>query len=206
MTRPTLSTSTPPSVEDAWAAKIVKLRARKPAETFLTIPDEDALAVVAAKREGYLQARTEARKALPDAGSLSSTEVEAFLSSDVKVKRAHTALEKAVTDAGEAEVTFHFRALPPDAYEALQGEHPPTDAQAARDMLYNTDTYIPALISLSSVMPLTVDDALGLITPDPATGAVAFNQGDVLAIVQTIRDVNERPRMMLGKGSRPTPD
>jgi hypothetical protein len=133
---------------------------------------------------------------------MSTDEIIAFLDDDEEVQAATAELEEAMEAATAAEITFHFRALPPDVYAQLELDHPPTDDQEGT---YNPDTYIPALIAACSVQPLTEADVAGLITPDE-DGHSPLNAGDVSALFQTCRDLNERPRMILGKGSRPTGD
>lgn len=194
-----------PSRPETWEEKIARLRRRKPAETWVTVPDVEALRAVDAARQHYIEVRTAARKDLPDAGGMSSDEIAAFLDERDDVKAAFRNVEEAVTTAEELEVTFHLRALPPDVYEALEDAHPPTDEQRSNEFRYNPKTYIPALIAASSVHPLTVEQVEGLMTADD-DGNVALNRGDVDALVQACRDLNERPRMMLGKGSRSTGD
>lgn len=190
---------------ETWEEKIARLRKRKPAETYVTIPDVDALLAVEEARRVFVEARTAARKRAPDAGNLSAEELQAFIDDDDDVKQAQEGIEAAVRAAEELEVTFHLRALPPDVYDAFEAQHPPTDEQQAADLRYNPHTYIPALIAACCVDPLTAEQVRELMDPDE-DGNSALNRGDIDALVQQCRDVNERPRMMLGKGSRPTPD
>jgi hypothetical protein len=207
-TRKTAKAKTTPV--ETWAEKLERLAKRPPAEGSVTIPDPDAMLVIAQKRLDLQTARRTARHEAPT-GSLSLEESEAFIRDHPAVQAAHGELDEAVEAARDAEITFTFRALPPHVYDGLAMLHPPTDEQVEADMTWNPDTYVPALVSACSVQPLSEDQFRALTTPRPDPDrpgeeiAPPLNQGDVAAMVQMCRDLNEQPRMMLGKGSRAMP-
>lgn len=208
MTSKTSTTTAAPSVEtaDEWAAKIARLRTRPPAEDWLTVPDEDAVRAVEVARNALYRARSKARDEAP--AGLSADEVTALIVADKAVKAAERDLNKKITAAQEGETTFHFRAMPPDVYDALLLEFPPTAEQQEMGLTFDAVRWVPALIARSSVKPLTEEQVRGLIYPHTDDDGVEhpppFTQGDVSALVSSCRNLNERPRLMLGKGSRPT--
>lgn len=210
MTSTTSTTTAAPSeTADEWAAKIAGLAEEKPRETWLTVPSDHLVAAVDSARVELYRARTAARRSVPD--EVSAAEAEAFIDDDEQVKAARAELEQRIAAAQAAEITFHFRALPPHLYDRLTLEFPPTDEQAAHGMSYDVEQWVPALIARSSVKPLTSDQVAALIYPrkrvvdgEEVELPPVFGQGDLHALVQACRDLNERPRLMLGKGSRPT--
>lgn len=190
-----------------WTKKVDGLRKRKPAEDWLTVPDLDALeAAKAAQVEARAVERAVKRRILAETDEDLTAEVLAELvAADEEVVAAASALSTAIDDAQAREVTFHFRSLPPAVYESLQHQHPPTEDQEQENLAYNPDTYVPALIAACSVRPLTAEQVAALIEPDE-DGNTAFNDGDINAMFNACKRINERPRLMLGKGSRPTQD
>jgi hypothetical protein len=209
MTSTTSTTAAPVETAEEWAAKIAGLRAEAPRETWLTVPNDKLVVEVDQARVELYGARQAARRAVPAESSVEET--NAFLDDDPGVKAARAELERRIEAAQAAEVTFHFRALPSDVYDKLTLEFPPTDEQVAHGIGYDVEKWVPALIARSSVKPLTEEQVAGLIYPRTETvdGAEVeippvFSQGDVTALVQSCRDLNEKPRLMLGKGSRPT--
>lgn len=208
----TTTSAAPVETSDEWAAKIARLRSRKPAEKWVTIPDDDAVHDVETARMALYRARTRARDNAP-ADGLSQAELDAFVDHDETVVAALADLETKIAVAQAAEVVFHLRALPPDVYDNLASEFPPNEEQESVGLTYDVEAYVPALIARSSVKPLTAEQVAGLIYPheeeidgETVTVPAPFNQGDVTALVQMCRDLNEKPRMLLGKGSRPTPN
>lgn len=209
MTTSTPTSAAPVETAEEWAAKIAGLRNEKPRETWLTVPNDTLVRAVDEARMELYRARTRAREAVP--AESSADEVEAFIGDDEAVQAARTELEERITAAQSAEVTFHFRALPPDLYDRLSLECPPTEEQQAHGIGYDVEKWVPALIARSSVKPLSEDQVRGLIYPwteevdgETVEHPPVFSQGDVTALVQSCRDLNEKPRLMLGKGSRPT--
>lgn len=202
------TTASAPSVETAeeWAAKIAGLRQRPAPEAWLTVPDEAKVAAVDEARMLLFKARSKARDEAP--AGLSAEEVSELIVADPDVKAATTVLEERIDAATRAEITFHFRALPTDVYDAMTLEFPATEEQEAAGLSYDATRWVPALIARCSVKPLTEEQVAGLIYPwideEKVEHPPAFTQGDTQALVQTCRDLNERPRLMLGKGSRPT--
>lgn len=211
---PTVDAEAPP-VDDQWAAKLAKLRTRKPSEVPLTIPDDQAeqAAEAAARALGDVRfrVRAELRKSDEHKG-LSRAELDDLIDAHEDVVAALQAAKDARQAAVEAGITFWFRALPPDVYDGFQSLHPPTKEQEAQDLVYNPATMIPALMSACSVYPISVEqcDALihGEISYDAQgeekRGTPALNQGEVNLIYSACRAVNEQPKIQVGKGSRPT--
>lgn len=184
--------------DDRWLEKVEGLRKRTPAEAFITLHDDGLREEAAKARVNLAQARLAARMSAPDAD-------EAEIEQHPAVRAAQVDVDEAESASVDAEVTFHFRALPPDVYDALLLEHAPDDEQADARIGFNPATYIPALIAACSVRPLTADVVSSLMQPDK-DGRTALNQGDVSVMFAACREINERPRMTLGKGSRPTAD
>lgn len=198
-----MSTTQQTAVDDlaAWQAKVDGLRKKKTPDVPVTIHDLDAERDLEDARAALVMARGQARRALRgDGDTVDDAAVEQH--PDVQAKQQE--LQDAEQAAEDAAVTFNFRKLPPDVYDQMQFQHPPTDAQAAKDMVYNPDTFIPALISACSVMPIAPEQVRSLMQPDPETGNVALNQGDVGVLFAACRGVNEKSRVSLGKGSRLT--
>lgn len=209
MTSTTNTAAAPVETADEWAAKIAALADEKPRETWLTVPNDRLVAAVDQARIRLYQARTRARETVP--AESSQAEAEAFIEDDEHVQAARSELEQSIEAAQAAEVTFHFRALPPHLYDRLSLEFPPNEDQQAHGLGYDVEKWVPALIARSSVKPLTDDQVRSLIYPrtvivdgEEVEVPPVFGQGDVTAIVQSCRDLNEKPRLMLGKGSRPT--
>ena len=204
----TPTTEAPVETDAEWAAKINRLRTRKPAEDFVTIYDPDAREAADQARLALVEVR---RRVIVDANAqdLGPDERQALLDADERYLAAKQAVEDAEAHCADVDVVFHFRALPPDVYDQMVFAHPATPEQEALSMGYNPDTYIPAMIAACSVKPLTPEQVVSLMTPwtDPDTGETqppALNQGDVGALFSTCRNVNEKARVSLGKGSRLT--
>lgn len=90
--------------------------------------------------------------------------------------------------------------IPPDEYDALVSEHPPSEPQREQGHLWNPDTFWPALLAAcigqGAVDPMTEKDwaEWGRIP-----GAAA--SGEISLLFQTCLDVNDRsPDMHVGKG------
>lgn len=185
-----------------WAAKIARMRDRKPLEKPVTLHDEEAARAVA-RAEGELAlAETEARaEAIEDLGSdmpreLLIVQVADKVSADQRVIDARKAVEDARAEQEALDVDFIFRGLPGDVWEDLVHAHPPTEVQAKRGEGYNQKTFAPAAIAACSVKPLTVEDVM--------TFWPNLSQGEQALLFTTVITVNQSARASMGKGSGPT--
>jgi len=196
-----------------WDEKIARLRNRKPAEIVVTIPDDDALDAVGQAQREALDVRQAARRRIranvgPDV-KIDAEDIDA----DPEVQAALERIKEAEANAKALEISFRFRQLPPDVYDQLPLQFPPTDAQSALNMAYNPDEYLPALFAACSVDPIDVETVKGLLyglrdeNGDPVLAAdgepvqpPVFNQGEVQQIVASLRGVNEVHRVQVGKG------
>lgn len=181
--------------EDDWSAQLDALEKRPPLEDFITLHDPDKLHAVGKARRDLLAARRKVAAGIKD-DTLTDAQVRTKVNAHKDVKAAQKVLDEADAAESAAQVTFHFRALPPHLYEGLKGQHPPTDAQAEDDLAWNPQTYIPALWSACSVKPLPVERAAKLLE--------TLNTGDASALAECCRSVNETSTASLGKGSRAT--
>lgn len=189
-----------------WAAKMARLRARKPMERSLTLHDDESQDLVDAGQRAHVNLLTRLRPVLTKVvlesqPGLSPEDLRAVVQRELDVNEEVLAslaevhaLEKA---RDEADVTMVFRALPGDVYSDLQSEHPPTDEMQAKGMEYNVKTFVPALIAACVTDPMTEEEASELVD--------ALNQGEAALMFQTAIAVNQGARASMGKDSRPTP-
>lgn len=189
----------------SWDDKIAKLRGRKPAELSATFPDTEAeqdlitarLQLRAARRRA--EVKTAVAVLEPDA---KQEAVEA----DPDVAAARETVVAAEERAAAEAFVWTFRALPPDVYDEFAADHPPTPVEAERGQEYHVRTYLPAILSACSVEPIDVDTVAKLLWGDPDGKTEdeqrpAFNQGEVRVLAETVRDVNQKPQVVLGKAS-----
>ena len=96
---------------------------------------------------------------------------------DFKAKTAKTSssVVKLTTDEGDLEVEVKAKSLSFKAYDALLGEHPPTDEQKKKNASYNVDTFAPALLAACLVEPtLTDEEAAELwVSPEWSKGELS---------------------------------
>lgn len=183
---------------DPWQEKLDRLRKRKPAEAYVVIHDDAAMAAVTQAQADLAQARMQVRSEL--VGKTAGVDVDELLAADPRVKKALKAVDAAAKAQKEAEVVFRFRALPPDVYDNLRTQHPPTEEQEAAGQDKNPDTWVPAIVSACSIDPITPEQVRGLIDDG------VLNTGEVVSLINACREVNERPLTTAGKGSPPTLD
>ena len=102
--------------------------------------------------------------------------------------------------SGGPDELFELRALPPDEWEILVDEHPPTEEQRARGDSWNVLTFRPALLAACVLTPdgeepLTAEDWAELAA---GRGMAA---GELNLLYGTALDLNDRtPRDDVGKG------
>ncbi|MFF8840582.1 hypothetical protein [Streptomyces sp. NPDC015130] len=177
MPKTTDTTTTPPPAAVArdphWAAKLERLRARKPATQTLTICDD------ATVRQNLAQAKTEHDTAV------------AYGNEDSQ-KTTAQALEAAQAAFDEAAIVLTFQALPSPAFQALKEAHPPTEKQAEDDQAINLDTIGPELVSQSSLDGLTPEDAAHFLE--------SWGTGEATQLFMTAWNVQNHVRSDLGKG------
>lgn len=120
------------------------------------------------------------------------------------LEEAQEALEKAAQAAEAATVTFRFRGLSGDAWDALLGDHSPTKdqiAKARKDGVavpgWNEDTFPQALIAACSLDPeLSEDDV------EQMRKSEKFNGAELQALFVAAYDASRARRVpQLGKGS-----
>jgi len=113
-------------------------------------------------------------------------------------------LEQEVRDARAALDALYedvvVRALPPVDYEALVAEHPATDEQADDGLLWNPDTFVPALLAACVDLPWSAEEWVELCTAGPLA------LGEITALFEAAVQINSRaPDLrLLGKGSAQT--
>ena len=139
------------SETDEWSDQLARLRKRKPAEGWVTIPDQDAKAALYAAEDALAVVRRDVVIGLMESGVEDPTEDQ--IGSDKSYAAAAKAVENAAAEVDATDVVFHFRAIGPSLYDQMQFQHPPTKPQEDRDMAYNPDTFIPAVIAACSVKP-----------------------------------------------------
>lgn len=181
--------------DDQWAAKVAAATSRPAPEDYVTLhsPAAQRATVAASLEEGAVRRRVLAKL---QEQKLSGDGLVDAVDDDPEVRAAaekHAAAKQAEIDA---EITFHLRGLPPKAYDDLQLQHPATDEQERRGMLWNESTFFPALLSACSVRPLTVEQATAILE--------AGNAGDKASFMMTLRRLNEHGHLSLGKGSGST--
>lgn len=216
------TTAEPPAeavAKDAhWAAKMQRLRDRKPLSAIVTYLDDETADVVREKRRDVNRARTRARARLAkdlevDAGDVDPEAIEA----DEGVQAALGDLNEAEEAHDAANVALELQGLPEDVYEELIGEHPPTPEQLEAGQMYNADRFAPALVSACCTDPMTPKDAAEIIGGEyevlakrgkptgkwkRVQGSLTF--GEAKYLFDSARQCNENARVSLGKGSGPT--
>lgn len=170
-----------------WAARMQRLRDRKPVERELHVYDDDS------PRRDVEMARLAVTAARAEA---SDAEAPERAEQRRRLRKLESELEAAEADLAQHRVTLRFRALPRDVYEALQAAHPPTKEQEANGEAYNVDTFAPALIAATSVDGMTEAEATELLT--------SWNQAEAGALFGTAVAVNTVTRVSLGNASGPT--
>ena len=95
-----------------------------------------------------------------------------FASLSCKPRRTLTFAVTSQDEAGEPiSLTLKYRALSNTAYDELIAAHPPTGKQKNAGSQYNVDTFAPAIISASAVIPaLTVAQAREVYTSEDWSG------------------------------------
>jgi hypothetical protein len=183
-----------PTVDDVWAAAVQRATTRKRPEAWAVLPDGDLVEAAALAAAGLTAARRRASMRIVDEHRDSEGEVDldALIAADPDVHEAAQRAAAADAKRKAAEVRIHLRALPPDVYDALQLQHPPTDEQEKRGMIWNPHTFFPALLAACSVKPLSEEQAAAIIS--------AGNAGDVAKMMGVCRTLNEHSALSLGKG------
>ena len=92
--------------------------------------------------------------------------------------------------------------VPPAEYEALIGEHPPTESQQALNYRWNPDSFIPALLAVCIGQDLPPEDRMSEKDwLDWTTTAAAGAAGEVMTLFATCLRVNDRSLdVHVGKG------
>lgn len=116
------------------------------------------------------------------------------------------ALQRRVEAAREARNTFYefleVVALSPREFDDLVGEHPPSEEQRAKaktqgrpEPIWNTDTFVPALLAACIESDMSADDWAELTSKGPVAS------GEVGALFSAALQVNDRtPDPSVGKG------
>lgn len=180
-----------------WQDKVAKLRALPTRTEDVWFPDPDAVAALEEATMESLRLRTDLR-ATGKAAGLAGADLDEHITSNPDYQALLAKVDELQTAEQEARTTFTFRTIPPDVYDQFELGHPPTAEQAEKNMTYNPDTYIPAMIAACSADGLTVEAIDSLI--DDAV----VNQGDLGRMIEACRAVNERARLSAGKGLRLT--
>jgi hypothetical protein len=197
------------SKKTSWQKKAEQLRRRKPDRASFVVPNPEADQAALEARQAVEAAVVEARARLSDADTDQS--LSDLVAADPHVMAARKALAEAEKAAEAAEVPFEFEALAPHAYAELMLEHMPEGEQVMTGMRWNPETFTPALIAACSVEPMTAEEFDELCHPvlDEDGNVIAppaLTAGEVALFFGSCVQLNERPRIAVGKGSRPTAD
>lgn len=180
------ATPAPPAAAVAkdphWAAKMQRLRERKPLESYVTIITDDEAKTAAV--------RAEAELAVARAGAEQNSGKDS--EKDPNVKAAKARADEAKQRLEDATIRLGFRALPRDVYENLLAEHPATKEMEEKGEFYNVDTFPAALLAACSVDGMTLEDAQELLS--------TWNQSEAVSLFQAAQWVNTMSRLELGKG------
>lgn len=209
-------TTTAPNAEvDAWAAKLDRLRNRKPLERVVTFHDEEAAEAAEQAREHLTRTerrvRSEVRANRRDSEE-GVDDLEQEVSAHADVIAARAALVAAEQEQEAAAVAVRVRGLGSDIYVDLQAQYPPTAEQAKQGQEYDVSRFAPALVSACSVDDISVKQAAHLIggqypvvdvhgveTGQWKTVPASLNQGEASLLFTTCIGVNQGSRATLGK-------
>lgn len=164
-------TTTPPADAVAkdphWASSLERLRARQRPTRTLTICDDQGV------KQELLAAQLDAQDA----------------SDTVAQKR----LVKAQAAFDAAAIVLRFQALTRRDMTDLKAAHPPTEEQAEDGMVFNIDTFAPALIAAASLDGITPEDATAFLE--------TWSDGEADALFSAAWSVqSDTGRLDLGKG------
>lgn len=181
MTAETIGGPPPAAVaaDPHWAAKMDRLRNRKPAERTLLIRLDDA-AVETARA-----ARSARHTAQVQANASPADQV-----AQTRLEQAEQTLAAAEAALALATVTLTFRSLPRDAYEQLIASCPPSDEQQVEGQTYDPEAFAPALVSACCTEDMSVADAEELLT--------TLSQIEAGLLFETCISLNEQARMDFG--------
>ena len=224
MTETTIDTTAaeqePEQAVSAWAAKLTRIKTRKPLERSYTFHDEDLQDAADETLEALQRAHERARKAglaalsgdfdAEDAAGLMNA-VQAYVDADEDVVTAEANHQAAVQAAKDADEVLTLRAIGATAFEDLTASCPPTAEQAKRGEDYNVKRFAPLLIAACCTEDMTVAEAASLVggevevvTPgepakwDKVEGVL--NQGEAAMLFGLAIAVNQNARVSLGKG------
>ena len=211
----TTDTSNQNTEVDAWAAKINRLRNRKPMERAVTFHDEEAAEIADAAREALKRAEKRARSEVVahlEPEQITTEIVAAGISADAAVIENRAAVVEAERGQADAAVILRVRALGSDVYVELQAEFPPTSQQEKEGQEYDVTKFAPALVSACSVDDVSVKQAAHLLGGQyPVLGSdgaetgrwksvpSTLNQGEAALLFTTCVGVNQGSRATLGK-------
>lgn len=203
-----------------WAAKMERLRQRKPPSVIVTYLDEDTAGALSEAAAAVNHARGAARVALAGEQDIPRNDVNPeAIDGHKNVKAAIKARDKAQAAHDKANVLIELQGLPGDVYDELLAAHPPTEEQEAEGHTYNALRLIPELIAGSCTDPMTPREAATLIgghwydedrgerDDDDAWVAVknqVFSAGEAAFLIESAKQVNQNSRVSLGKGSGST--
>lgn len=162
-----------------WAAKMDRLRNRKPAERTLLIRLDDASVDAARAARTARQSAQVAANASPDDDA-----------AQARLELAEQTLAGAEADLALATVSLTFRSLPRDSYEQLIADCPPTAEQEADGQTYDPETFAPALVSACCTDDMPVADAKELLA--------TLSQLEAGLLFEACIGLNERARMDFG--------
>jgi hypothetical protein len=189
---------------ETWEQKLQRLGKRKPTDDWYTIHDPDAVQAVTDANQALTEAKQTARMRLTADFDRADIEgLEAAVAKDRKVRAAEKALTAAVEAAKDADVTFHFRALPPNVYDDIEFKNPPTEEQEKAGMRYNPQTLTPALLSACCVDDLP-EETVRQWLEGGEDGTSPVTLGEIDGMVKMCHSLNRSGLSSLGKGLRPT--
>lgn len=96
--------------------------------------------------------------------------------------------------------TLNVHVIPPDRYERLIGEHPPTEAQSANGDQWNSATFVAAL--LAECVVLDGDERMSAEDWTAWMTSSGLAMGELNVLFSACMDANDRsPSVHVGKGS-----
>lgn len=199
----------------SWKQKQKRITERKPAEITLnvTTDDGDAEDALSAAQE---RARVAGASAIFDIARRPREEGETFdreaeLAAHPDVVAAQAEVDAAQAAYRDTVIDITFRALAPDAFDALVAQHPPIPGTDDEGALFHGDTLWPALMAACHVdydtTPdgerveqedgMTVEDAQELLTAESTNSA---DRDRLIAAAWSVNTATRTSYGALGKG------
>jgi len=187
MTKPTTGHDTPARQAAVKAATFDELFG-KPAEseTFEVVLDPVASAELDEARMSLSTAETQLRL-FGNAAGPTKVELEATIDD------ARERVKRAKDEAAKSTRVIELRAIDAMAFDKLVEKHPPNDDQRRRNLAWNQETFVPALIAVCSVEPSLSEEQVCQLRE-------RWNRGEMQQLWETCLNLCTRHRVAdLGK-------